>query len=161
VADVRLKRAFEDGQEQLARMNYFHEVREKQQQQQQHQQHQQQHQQHQTAPPNGRHAQHSNNHHHHHVPTNGAHNSPSATAATAAAAAAPTAASSSWRLSTFLHTHLPGIEEQDLQRYENELKKEGFDSLGMLKYLEKEDVGSWKKAHRRAMLEAVERLKEK
>ena len=154
MADVRLKRAFEDGQEQLARMNYFHEVREKQQQQQQHQ----------TTLPNGRPAHHNNNHHHHHhhhapTSTNGTSSSPPQKHSSAASSSPTTSSSSSWCLSTFLHTHLPGIEEEDLRRYEKELQKDGFDSLAMLKYLEKEDIGSWKKAHRRAMLAAVASLK--
>lgn len=156
MADVRLKRAFEDGQEQLARMNYFHEVREKQQQQHQHQ----------TTLPNGRQAhQHNNNHHHHHhAPTttsNGTSSSPSQKHSSSAAPTPTTASSSLWCLSTFLHTHLSGIEEEDLIRYEKELQKDGFDSLAMLKYLEKDDIGSWKKAHRRAMLAAVASLKKK
>ena len=159
MTDVRLKRALEDGQEQLARMNYFHEMREIQQRQQQQQQHD-----HLAAPPNSRrqinhHQQHHNHHHspsHAHSTTHGA----SSSSPYKHFSIDPTGGGLlSWSLSTFLHIHLPGIQEEDLKRYEKELIKDGFDSMAMIKYLEREDISTWKKAHRRAMLSAVAAMK--
>lgn len=136
VTDLRLKRAYEDGQEQLGRMNYFHEVREKKELQQQQQQH--------------------NPHHH---PRHHHHSHPHPPPPVEPTPAAPTG--SAWRLADFLHAHIPGINAEDLHRYEEELRKDGFDSLPMLQnHLEKEDLASWKKAHRRALLQVLAALKE-
>jgi hypothetical protein len=39
------------------------------------------------------------------------------------------------------------------------LEADGFGSAGMLKFLREEDLGGWKTAHRRAMLDALGRLR--
>lgn len=62
-------------------------------------------------------------------------------------------------VAAFLEKAIPGIDNDDLQRYTRQLIDDGFDSPSMLALLMEEDVGALKKAHRRAVMREVERLK--
>lgn len=157
----RVRRALEDGREQLGRMNYFHEVRERKEameaaragvasnghggvgnghagQQHHHRQQLQQH-----RPPLGQwdgdgeprqDIGHRGDQQHRYAPAE------------------------EWELLGFLERSLPGAKREDLARYEAELREEGFgDAPGMLGYLKEGDLVGWKKAHARAFLAAVRR----
>jgi hypothetical protein len=59
----------------------------------------------------------------------------------------------------FLRGALPGVADEDLRSYEGALLREGFDSEAMLALLQEDDLEGWRKAHKRAVLLAVGRLK--
>lgn len=135
---MRLKRAFQDGQEQLSRMNYFHDVRNRQ-----------------IGSPHG-----GNGGPRRH-PRQGAGGAaaPASSGGEHAPLPAGSSPEASWSLKAFLETHLPGVSREELRQYQRCLEADGFGSAGMLKFLREEDLGGWKTAHRRAMLDALSRLR--
>lgn len=147
---TRIRRALEDGKEQLGRMNYFHAVREKKEELERaaaagmassttdaHHHYQQ------RQPPERRRRRTGRPHHQEGEEEEGP------------------PAGEGWDLSAFLQCSLPGVAPADLARYEAGMREEGFgDGRGeMLVYLKEGDLTQWKwkKAHARAFLAAVRR----
>lgn len=151
---TRARRALEDGREQLGRMNYFHEVRERKEAMAAAKQEA-------TAPLVGDGG--AGYQYQHHRPPLGGDEQRQDIGRRGGNQQQhrfddEPAASGEWDLLEFLQRSLPGAKSEDLARYEAELREEGFgDAPGMLGYLKEGDVAGWKKAHARAFLAAVRR----
>lgn len=158
---TRARRALEDGREQLGRMNYFHEVRERKEAMAAAKQ-----QATATSVGGNGHGnlgyQYQHHHSHHHRPPLGDEQRQDIGRRMGDQHQhrfdKPAAAGGEWDLLRFLQRSLPGANSKDLERYEAELREEGFgDAPGMLGYLKEGDMAGWKKAHARAFLAAVRR----
>lgn len=62
-------------------------------------------------------------------------------------------------VTAFLAAAIPGLSDEDMSNYAAILKEEGFDNRHMLGLLEEEDLVNFKKAHRRAVLKELEKIR--